>query len=268
MVTATIGALVPLLERLLRDPWETLGDLLHQVVGLVAGWGLRLLLLAIPLWLASLMVVWGWRRWRQQRLAAGARLVDVLVPPQVEPGAADALWSNLAGLLRQHRFPDPRSHVSFELRWTTTGVTVGLWVPGTIAPHLVERAVEAAWPGAHASLHHAIPPLPDEPGTSVLGGQLRLAGGPWQPLRTEHWVDPLRALLGAAGELAAGETAVVQLLARPAAGRRLRRGIRTAQALAGAPSPRARLVGGCWTCSPPATAALPDGRWGRGRRCA
>ena len=39
-----------------------------------------------------------------------------------------------------------------------------------------------------------------------------MAGGPWQPLRTEHWVDPLRALLGAAGELAGGETAVVQIL--------------------------------------------------------
>jgi hypothetical protein len=78
----------------------------------------------------------------------------------------------------------------------------------------------------------------------VLGGALRLAGGPWQPLRTEHWVDPLRALLGAAGELAGGETAVVQVLARPAAGRRLRRATRVARALAGAPRPRARVVGG------------------------
>jgi hypothetical protein len=244
MVTATTGALVSLLERLLRDPWGTLSDLLHYVVGLVGGWGLRLLLVAIPLGLASLVVVLGWRRWRQQRLAAGGRLVQILVPPQVEPGAADALWSNLAGLLRQHRFPDPRPHVSFELRWTTTGVTVGLWVPGTIAPHLVERAVEAAWPGARASLQQATPPLPDEPGVAALGGGLRLAGGPWQPLRTEHWVDPLRALLGAAGELAAGETAVVQLLARPAAGWRLARASRTAQALAGAPSLRTRLVSG------------------------
>ena len=75
-------------------------------------------------------------------------VVAVLAPPQTEPGAADALWSNLAGLLGQRRRLDPRPHVSFELHWTTQGLTVGLWVPGTVAPHLVERAVEAAWPGA------------------------------------------------------------------------------------------------------------------------
>jgi hypothetical protein len=257
---ATTGALVSLLERLLQDPWGTLADLAVQVGGLVVGWGLRLLLLAIPLCLSGMVAAWGWRRWRQQRLAAGARLVDILAPPQTEPGAADALWSNLAGLLRQHRFPDPRPHVSFELRWTTTGVTVGLWVPGTVAPHLVERAVEAAWPGARASLHDATPPLPDQPGSRVVGGGLRLAGGPWQPLRTEHWVDPLRALLGAAGELAAGETAVVQILARPAAGRRLARATRSAQALAGAPSMRARLVGGLLDF------LTPGGRRGGSRR--
>jgi hypothetical protein len=235
---------LPPLERWLGDPWGSLGELATQLVGLAAGWGLRLLLVVVPLWLAGVAAAWGWRRWRQQRLAAGARLVGILAPPQVEPGAADALWSNLAGLLRQRRRLDPQPHVSFELHWTTAGLTVGLWVPGTVAPHLMERAVEAAWPGARASVAAATPPLSDDAGTRVLAGALRLAGGPWQPLRTEHWVDPLRALLGAAGELAGSETAVMQVLARPAGGRRLRRATRLAQALAGAPSPRARVVGG------------------------
>jgi energy-coupling factor transporter ATP-binding protein EcfA2 len=257
MMTAATGPPLPQLERFLRDPWATLGDLATQLASSAAGWGLRLLAVAVPGWLTGVVAVRVWRRWRQQRLARGARLVQILVPPQVEPGAAEALWSNLAGLLRQHRPPDPRPHVSFELRWSTAGVTVGLWAPGTIAPHLIERAVEAAWPGARASVTDAIPPLPDQDGGAVLGGGLRLAGGPWQPLRTEHFLDPLRALLGAAGELAGGETAVVQVLARPAAGRRLRRAARAARALAGAPSPRARVLGWLLDLLTPAAGHTP-----------
>ena len=101
MVTATEGGPLPPLERFLQDPWGSLADLAIQLVGVAAGWGLRLLLVVVPLWLAGVVAARGWRRWRQQRLAAGARLVGILPPPQVEPGAADALWGNLAGLLRR-----------------------------------------------------------------------------------------------------------------------------------------------------------------------
>jgi hypothetical protein len=243
MVTATEGGPLPPLERFLQDPWGSLADLAIQLVGVAAGWGLRLLLVVVPLWLAGVAAARGWRRWRQQRLAAGARLIQVLPPPQVEPAAAEALWGNMAGLLRLRRPLDPRPHVSFELTWTTRGVSIGLWVPGTVAPRLVERAVEAGWPGARTSTHPA-PPVPLTDGMALAGGELRLAAGPWQPLRTEHWVDPLRAVLGAAGELAEGETATVQVLARPAGGRRLVRAQRAAHALAGVTGPRARLVGG------------------------
>jgi hypothetical protein len=232
------------LERFLLDPWDMLADLARQAASNATGWGLRLLAVATSFALLVLAARLGRRWWRQRRLAAGARLVRVLAPPQVEPGAADALWGNLAGLLRQRRPLDPRPHLAFELAWTTQGVTVGLWVPGTIAPRLVERAVEAGWPGARASTRDAAPPLAADAGMAVLGGELRLAGGPWQPLRTEHWVDPLRAVLGAAGELADHETAVVQVLARPAAGRRLVGAGRAARALAGMPTPRATLLGG------------------------
>jgi hypothetical protein len=244
MVTAAENPLLAPLERFLADPWGSVGDLAGQLAGLAISWGLRLLLVAIPAGLAGVAAARGWQRWRHQRLTPGARLVVVLAPPQVEPGAGDALWSNLAGLLRQHRFPDPPAHVSFEFHWTVAGVVVGLWVPGTVAPHVVERAVEAAWPGARTNLAATTPPLPEDADTKVVGGGLRLAGGPWQPLRTDHWADPLRALLGAAGELAAGETAVVQILARPAPSRRLRQATRAAHALAGVPHRRTRLVGG------------------------
>ncbi len=44
------------------------------------------------------------------------------------------------------------------------------------------------------------------------------------PVHTQHGADPLRAVLGAAGDLAGSETAAVQILARPLTGRRPRAG--------------------------------------------
>ena len=146
------------LERFLQDPWATLTDLADHAIAQAAGWGLRLLTVAIPVAAGMLATRVGWRRWRHQRLVAEARLVQILPPPQVEPAAAEAVWANLAGLLRQRRPLDPRPHVSFELTWTTEGVTVGLWVPGTVAPRLVERAVEAGWPGARTRPTPTAPP--------------------------------------------------------------------------------------------------------------
>ena len=57
MVTATEGAPpLPPLERWLGDPWGSLGELATQLVGVAAGWGLRLLLVVVPLWLAGAAV--------------------------------------------------------------------------------------------------------------------------------------------------------------------------------------------------------------------
>ena len=265
MVTAADGPPpLPPLERFLLDPWGSLGDLAGRLVGVAAGWGLRLLAVAIPVGLVGVAAAGGWRRWRHQRLAAGARRLaswprrrSSRAPPTRCGATWPGCWASVAGWIR-----GPMS--ASKLHWTTGGLTVGLWVPGTVAPRLVERAVEAAWPGARASVAAATPPLSDEAGTRVLGGALRLAGGRWQPLRTEHWVDPLRALLGAAGELAGGETAVTQVLARPAAGRRLAGASRAARALAGAPSPRARVVGGLLDLLTPGRGRTPKRPAGAG----
>jgi hypothetical protein len=107
MVTAE-RPLLTRLEEFLADPWGSVGDLAGQLAGLAVSWGLRLGAVAIPVGLAAVAAARGWRRWRHQRLTAAARLVAILAPPQVEPGAGDALWSNLAGLLRQRRGLDPR----------------------------------------------------------------------------------------------------------------------------------------------------------------
>ena len=44
-------------------------------------------------------------------------------------------------------------------------MSIRLWVPGTIPPGLIERAVEAAWPGAHTVTAPASPPLPPGAGS-------------------------------------------------------------------------------------------------------
>lgn len=102
---------------------------------------------------------------------------------------------------------------------------------------LVRRAVEAAWPGAHTTLRDAAPPIPAT--HQCTAGRLRLARPEVLPLRTDHRDDPLRALLQAATGMADGEHALVQVLARPATGARLRRARRSARRLkAGRTTPR------------------------------
>jgi hypothetical protein len=111
-----------------------------------------------------------------------------------------------------------------------------MWVPGIIPPGLVERAAEAAWPGAHALPSPAAPALPA--GLLATGGTLRLARPAVLPLRTGLPADPLRALAGAAAALGDGEHAVLQVLARPVTGARLRRARRAARRLRGGQAPR------------------------------
>jgi hypothetical protein len=225
------------LGQFLVHPGATLGRWVRHLVGPLLDlasdplmWvALVVALLSVPVAIVAL------RRLGHARLVRGARWVQILPPPTVEPPAAEALWANLGGLLRQRRLLTSRPHVAWELHWTVEGLEIGLWVPGIVAPRLVERAVEAAWPGARADPTAPAPPLPA--GRPAMGGVLRLARAQLLPLRVEHWVDPLRAMLGAGAELAPGETACVQVLARPASQRRRHR------PAAGWP-PLARLLGG------------------------
>src|SRR6266511_2336602 len=172
------------LGRYLLHPQRTLAaaarTLAHHAAQLAHRYGLWLLMLAVILLAARVALA----RWRAARLHDGA------------PG----LWRNLAGLLRQRRLLQGRPHVALEYRWSPAGLTIALWLPGMVAPRLVERAVEAAWPGARThTTTPAPPPLPV--GERVGGGALRLAQPEWYALRAEHPTDPLRALLGAAEEL-------------------------------------------------------------------
>src|SRR6266508_2625363 len=162
------------LGRFLRHPGQT-----------TAGWGHHLLHLA-----HTLLAAWPWllattlaiaivtlaaHRWRQRRLDEGARYVAILPPPEADLAGAGALWANLHGLLRPRwrALVAGQPHVTFEFAWSARMLRIGMWVPGVIPPGLVERAVEAAWPGARATATSPEPPLPMK--MLVTGGQLRLA---------------------------------------------------------------------------------------------
>lgn len=234
------------LEDYLRDPGGTLFALLDRLRDLALTWGP----IAAPVLVVAVTATVMGRRWWARRchelLVADARQVTVLAPPVVDPAGGAALWSNLVGLLRPgwRRAFTGQPHVACEYVFSEAGAAIRLWVPGVIPPGLVERAVEAAWPGAHTRVGPAQPPLP-APGEGqrrlVVGGELRLARPEALPIRSAFDADPLRALIGAPIGLARDEYACVQVLARPVTGRRVQRARRAARRVHTGGS--ARLVG-------------------------
>jgi hypothetical protein len=258
------------LGRYVTDPGGTTARLARLLLHALAAWGPA----AGPVLAAAAAAMIAGRAWlrrrRHQVLADGARQVVILAPPQADPAGAEALWAHLTGLLRPAwtRWWHGQPHLGWEYSWTggpAGEMGISMWVPGLIPPGLVERAVEAAWPGAHAITCPAGPALP----AAVLatGGTLRLARAEILPLRTGLPADPLRALAGAAAALGDGEHALLQVLARPVTGARLRRARRAARRLRGGQAPRlaSRLLldlatpGQAGTFRRPAPAADPGG---------
>lgn len=219
----------------LRDPGGALLRLLSDLRDWAVAWG--------PITAPVLVVVaasavsgrlW-WAHRCHARFVADARCITVLAPPQVDPAGGQALWANLVGLLRPawRRWFTGQPHVTCEYTFSEAGVAIRLWVPGVIPPGLVERAVEAAWPGAHTSTSSPPdPPLP-APGQGqrrlAVGGELRLARNEALPIRSDFDADPIRALIGAPVGLGRNEYACVQILARPVTGHRVARARRAAR---------------------------------------
>ena len=176
--------------------------------------------------------------WRHRRLVEGARWVSIAAPPEVTPESAAALWSTMTGVLtpsvwRRRLYGTP--HVGWEYTWTGRTLTIRMWVPGTVPPGSVESAVRAAWPACTVAVDEtAGPPVPAEFAEQA-GGALWPQETEGLPLRTEHEADPLRALLSAGAGVRDREHACVQILARPASARRVRRARRAAARPAGTP---------------------------------
>lgn len=165
-----------------------------------------------------------------------ARLIEISSPPRSNPEGAVVLWHQLVGLLRPawKRLFTGQPHLVWEYHGSDAGVRIRLWVPDTIPPGIVEKTVQAAWPGATTTTHPAPSPFPED--AKVAGGRLVLAAPEHFPLKTDHDHDPVRSLLEAMSGLREGEHAVVQILARPTTGRRLRHAYKAAAHLRGGSS--------------------------------
>lgn len=177
------------------------------------------------------------RRNRRTRLMVGARVLEIACPPESSPAGALTLWGNLLGLHRPRlaRLLHGQPHLAFEYVFTGRDLSIRLWVPGTVPPGMVERAIEAAWPGARAKpLPLPISPLPPPaPRDAVTGGRLLLARSEALPLAVKHETDPLRPLTGAGSALNLGQGACLQILVKPAAASRAAKARRRLRVLEG-----------------------------------
>jgi hypothetical protein len=220
-----------------------LQTLIEQALTWLSLWASTVLAGVAVLMLAACV----WRVVNHVRFRANARVVTIEAPPEVDSAGAITFWANMIGLLRPWwiRLGGGQPYLAFEYRFSQDGVIVQLWVPGVVPPGMIDRAIEAAWPGAKTTTSPAPLPRPGSRKLRSFGGRLQLARHEATPIRSEFATDPLRPLLGALTGLGRDDTACVQILARPATGRRTRVARRTARHIrAGhAGSPLARLLG-------------------------
>jgi hypothetical protein len=228
------------LERLLDEPGRplhSLASLAHHALAAIEHFAPALL--AAALLLAAAVLVLG--HVRRRRLARGARVVTVGVPPEVDTGGALLLWSALHDLIRPRlsRLLSGQPHLSWEVVASEAGTTFRVWVPASIPPGLIERAVASAWPGASTATQDA----PDDRSDSAVqvASELALSGPDWFSLNAAMKPDPLPLILGQLSGLRGEQRAVVQVLARPATTREQRRLRMAARRLRAGISPH-RLV--------------------------
>lgn len=232
------------LARFLENPTGTLHQLTHWLAHAATSVAERY----VPLVVALLVVAVLARRliagWHSGRGAQAASFLEILAPPTVEAHGAEAFWSNVHALLKPawRGTLSGRPQAVFEIHSTAHRVRFGLWVPQSAGAHIA-RAVAAGWPGTTVVPSDSAPPLPTTGGCS--GWELRLSRAVWLPIASGQAVDPLRAVLGSTAELSEDESAVVQVVARPAGRSRLAKAQRGLLAMQGisAPSPMMRIVG-------------------------
>jgi hypothetical protein len=137
-----------LLIRFLRNPPQELARALavftHALAQLLP---LALTILACAI--AALVARTVLSRVRDTRLARGARLLELAVPPELDPDGALLLWSSLHDLLRPRlaRLLGGQPQLAWDLAADERGSRFRIWIPAAVPPGLVERALASAWPG-------------------------------------------------------------------------------------------------------------------------
>ncbi len=232
------------LARFLLHPQLALHDLGHLMAH--AGWFVlgHLGPPAAALFAAAVIGQVLLARWRARHVAAGVVRLELRPPTVVDPGSAEVFWTNLHVLLRPswRAILYGRHQVAFEIRAIGERSRFTISAPQPMADH-VRRAITAAWPGASVLASELTPT--DRGHRASAGYGLRLARAQWLPIATDHPLDPLRSVLGAAAELHEDDEVVVQVVARPASRRRDANAHQAVLGLQGiaAPRPALRLVG-------------------------
>jgi hypothetical protein len=256
------------LGRWLEDPSRAL-RVLPSLAHRAGPFAERVLPIAIATLLGLGIVTWFGRRLRRRRVASGARLVLIGVPPSAESQRALLLWSALHDLLvgQVRRMLVGQPHLSWELSGDERGTTFRIWAPSAIPPGLIERAVSAAWPGASTTV---VPAAGEASECSAKGAlataELALSGPDWFSLDRGMSPDPVPLILGQLSGLHTGQRALVQVVARPAT-RHARRRVRSAarRLRAGAAMGPSRLIndrhlGNARSRAPQDPAVAPDVR--------
>lgn len=153
----------------------------------------------------------------------GSHYVTISAPPEVEATSAEAGWRQLGGIEQRpwSRFWFGQPHVIWEYAWTDIAFTVRVWVPSSIDPTLVVKAVKSRWPGSDASISEAAAPL--DLARASRGGHVRWRTGTAAPVVEDAREDVLRGLLEAGPSADQSVRAVVQVVAAPASRRQAAR---------------------------------------------
>ena len=221
------------LFRFLLDPFGVARDALRTVKEFALD---RIVWIALGVGIAIVLIV-TWRlllAWRSRRVREGARRVRVLPPPEVDPQQARLLWMSLHALLRPwwKRFVFGQPHVGFEIVGRPEEIDVALWVPHDMPPGLVERAVEVAFPGARTEITETDPLGAGAQHAGHLEAcELGFAEPAWFPFGGGAGDESLGVALAALTGLDEGESALVQVLARPLTSRARYRLLRAARVL-------------------------------------